>query len=215
MRPGVLRRSPGGRLSAVGLIVLLYTLTFFGFDWMLSLEPKFYTDVYGLWLAVTLPAAATALVLVRAPGVDDPVSVERRADLANLMFALILGWAFMGFAQYIIIWSGNLPDEIEWYLVRAEGVWRPIGWLVCALFFAVPSLALLFSRLKRNGVWLRRLAGVVLVGYVLQMQWWILPAAGLAAPSDVDEPAVPGDSWRRGLACGWFRFERLGVHHER
>lgn len=167
----------GGRLSAAGLIALLYTLTFFGFDWMLSLEPKFYTDVFGLWLAVTIPAAATVIVLLRAPAVDDPVSVERRADLANLMFALILGWAFMGFAQYIIIWSGNIPDEIEWYLARGEGVWRPIGWLVCALFFVVPSLALLFSRLKRSGVWLRRLAGVVLAGYVLQMQWWVLPAA--------------------------------------
>lgn len=171
------RARAGGKLSAAGLVALLYTLTFFGFDWMLSLEPKFYTDVFGLWLAVTVPAAACALVLLRVPSVEDPVGDARRADLANLMYALILGWAFMGFAQYIIIWSGNIPDEIEWYLARGEGIWRVIGWLVCALFFVVPSLALLFSRLKRNGVWLRRLAVVVLAGYVLQVQWWILPAA--------------------------------------
>lgn len=209
-------RRPGGRLSAAGLIVLLYTLTFFGFDWMLSLEPKFYTDVFGLWLVVTLPAAATALVLLRAPIVDDPISVERRADLANLMFALILGWGFMGFAQYIIIWSGNIPHEIEWYLVRGEGVWRVVGWLVCGLFFAVPSLALLFSKLKRNGLWLRRLAVVVLAGYVLQMQWWVLPAAGHPQGQLLwMSPLCLATLAAASLAVGLYRYERQGARHER
>lgn len=170
-------RRAGGAACAAGLVALLYSLTFFGFDWMLSLEPKFYTDVFGLWLGVTAPAGAAAIVLMRAPAVGDPVDLARRADLANLWFALILGWAFLAFAQYIIIWSGNLPDEIEWYLVRGEGVWRVIGWLVCLLLFVVPSLALLFSNLKRSGRWLRRVACVGFVGYVFQIQWWVLPAA--------------------------------------
>lgn len=169
-------RVPGAGACAGGLVALLYTLSFFGFDWLLSLEPKFYTDVFGLWLAVTVPAAATAIVLLQSPAVDDPVSVGRRADLANLWFALLLGWAFMAFAQYVLIWEANIPDEIEWYLARGEGVWSVVAWLVTLLFFALPCCALLFPSFKRSGLWLRRLAALVLVGYVLQVQWWVLPA---------------------------------------
>lgn len=171
------RRIPGSAACAGGLIALLYSLTFFGVDWMLSLEPKFYTDIFGLWLAVTLPAAAIAVVLLRPSVVDAAADAGQRADLANLWFALLLGWAFLAFAQYIIIWSGNIPHEIEWYLARGEGLWRLLAWVVCLLLFVVPSLALLFGGFKRNGRWLQRLAFVVMIGYVLQVQWWILPAA--------------------------------------
>jgi len=173
-------RRPSAGAAAGGLVALLYTLSFFGFDWMLSLEPTFYTDVFGLWLAVTVPAAATAVVLLRSPAVDDPVSVGQRADLANLFFALLLGWSFMAFAQYVLIWEGNIPDEIEWYLNRGEGAWSVIAWLVTLLFFALPSCALLFPGFKRSGLWLRRLAALVLVGYVLQVQWWVLPSTEAA-----------------------------------
>ncbi|GAB3681573.1 hypothetical protein [Salinisphaera aquimarina] len=209
-------RVPGAAVCAGGLVALLYTLAFFGFDWMLSLEPKFYTDVFGLWLAVTLPAGATALVLLRPPVTRGGVDIGRRADLANLWFALLLGWAFIAFAQYIIIWSGNIPDEIEWYLARGHGVWRGMAWLVCLLFFVVPTLALLFGGFKRNGRWLQRLAGVVLLGYVLQMQWWILPAADAPQwPLLWMAPLCLITLGAAMLALWSYHFERAQVRHER
>lgn len=171
------RRRGGGALCAGGLVALLYTLSFFAFDWFLSLEPKFYTDVFGLWLADSVIAGAVALVLLVLGGASDGVSVARRADLANLWMAVLLGWLFLAFAQYIVVWSGNIPHEIEWFLRRGSGIWRVMIVLVVALLFAVPFVALLFRWIKQRGRALQWVAAVALGGYVLQVQWWILPAA--------------------------------------
>src|SRR5699024_3366623 len=97
-------RRGGGVLCAGGLVALLYTLSFFAFDWFLSLEPKFYTDVFGLWLADTVVAGAGALVLLGLGAAADERSVARRADLANLWLCLLLGWLFLAFSQYIVVW---------------------------------------------------------------------------------------------------------------
>lgn len=168
-----LRRMPGMGACAAGVILWLFSLTFFGFDWLLSLEPKFYTDVFGLWLAVTTLIAAGAAVLLLLPA-DAPD--QARADLANLWLACLLGWALMGFSQYIIIWSGNLPLEIGWHLARGEGVWRAIGWLQFFLIFALPFAILLSTRAKHRRGPLRLAAASALAGCLLLVQWWVLPA---------------------------------------
>ncbi len=170
-------RRAGGVLCAGGLVLLLHTVSFFAYDWFLSLEPKFYTDVFGLWLAVTIVLGAGAVVLLALYGAADRVSVSRRADFANLWLALLLGWAFLAFSQYIIIWITNIPHEIVWYLNRGSGVWRAMSWLIFFLIFAIPFLVLLVRSAKESGRALTWMAGVALLGYVLQVQWWILPAA--------------------------------------
>ena len=109
------------------LIGLLYSVTFFGFDWVLSLEPSFYTDIFGLWLLVTAVGVAAALVML----LDDGRRAAARADVAALWLAVLLGWAFLAFAQYIIVWSGNLPHEIGWYLQHAAVASRELAG-VCA-----------------------------------------------------------------------------------
>ena len=174
------RRPAGAGVCAAGLIALLYSMTFFGFDWLLSLEPKFYTDVFGLWLCVTAAAAACALGLLVCVVSTAPESAH--ADLAALLLSLILGWAFLAFAQYIIIWSGNLPDEIRWYLERGHGPWRVMSWVIFLLMFAAP-FTLLMSRAGRAS---RRMliaaCASVLAGYLLQVQWWVLPATDTPTP---------------------------------
>lgn len=170
-------RRAGGALCAGGLVALLYTLSFFGFDWFLSLQPTFYTDVFGLWMADTIVAGAGALVLLALGSVDDDSAIMPRADLANLWLCLLLGWLFLAFSQYIVVWSGNIPHEIEWFLQRDDLVWVIMMGLVGACLFALPFLALLFRWVKERGRALQYVATMVLVGYVLQMQWWVLPAA--------------------------------------
>lgn len=174
-------RRAGGRLCAGGLVALLYTLSFFGFDWFLSLQPKFYTDVFGLWMADTVVAGAGALVLLKLGSVDDEAVVMPRADLANLWLCLLLGWLFLAFSQYIVVWQGNIPHEIEWFLQRDDLVWTIMMVLAGGCLFALPFLALLFRWVKERGRALQWVAAVVLVGYVLQMQWWVLPASDSGA----------------------------------
>ena len=154
------------------LIGLLYSVTFFGFDWVLSLEPSFYTDIFGLWLLVTAVGVAAALVML----LDDGRRAAARADVAALWLAVLLGWAFLAFAQYIIVWSGNLPHEIGWYLHRSTPLWRAVSWLVFVLLVGLPFCLLLTGRGRRSGRVLRATAVLVLLGTVLQAAWWILPA---------------------------------------
>ncbi|WP_148863666.1 hypothetical protein [Marinobacter fonticola] len=171
---GIGGRGPQG-LHAPGLILWVLSITFFSFDWFMSLEPKFYSDVFGLMLCTNLAGVALAVgLLVGGTGME----AGPRKDLANLWLAFLLGWAFLAFSQYIIIWSGNLPDEIGWYIHRSEPVWREISVMSFLLFFLVPFFMLLPSRAKERQSWLSTVAMLCLAGHVLQLQWLILPAFG-------------------------------------
>lgn len=170
------RRGPGVA-NAPGLILWVLAVTFFGFDWLMSLEPTFYSDVFGLMLAIEMAAAAMAVaVLFLARRNKGRSGDGARRDIANLWLGLLLGWAFMAFSQYIIIWSGNLPDEIGWYLHRREGLWRYISVLSFGLFFLVPFCVLLSGAAKGSRRWLTVAAVVCLTGHVLQVFWLVLPA---------------------------------------
>lgn len=168
-------RSPG--LAATGLIVWVLTLTFFSFDWFMSLEPRFYSDVFGLMLCMSAASAAFAAGIVLYSATEkSPLALGPRRDIANLWLTVLLGWAFMAFSQYIIIWSGNLPDEIGWYVHRSTGVWRTISVWSFGLFFLLPFAILLSNRAKSSRAWLCGAAGICLLGHVLQMAWLVLPS---------------------------------------
>lgn len=161
------------RAHAPGAILWVLAFTFFGFDWFMSLEPTFYSDVFGLELMGIAVSSAMALgLLLCAPMLRPAI----RSDIANLWLGMLLGWAFMTFSQLIIIWSGNMPHEIGWYVQRASGSWRPIGRLAFVLFLFVPFVMLLSSSLKRNAGWLQVTAAICLVGHVLHMQWMLWPS---------------------------------------
>jgi len=160
-------------VNAPGLILWVFSLTFFGFDWVLSLEPRFYTDVFGLMLVTGSAGAAMALgLLLAAPLVEPPL----RRDLANLWLAVLLAWAFMTFAQYIIVWSANMPHEIEWYLPRLRGGWGGVAVALIAVHFLLPFAALLFRATKRRRSSLLAVAMLVLVAHVTEVAWRVLPS---------------------------------------
>lgn len=166
-----LARGPG-RVPAPGLLLWLLALTFFAFDWLMSLEPEFYSDIYGLMLAANTVAAAFAWALLL--GARQMESGARR-DIANLWLGVLLGWAFFAFSQYIVIWSANLPDEIGWYIHRSRGLWRAVSVLSFALFFLLPFSVLLSGRAKGSARWLRLAAASCLFGHTLQVGWLVLP----------------------------------------
>lgn len=170
---GVWRPRPGTVVHAPGLILWLFALTFFSYDWLLSLEPEFYTDIMGLVLAIGAAAACVAvglLVSVRH------LSPEVRTDIANIWLALLLGWGFLVFSQFIVIWSANLPHEIGWFLARREGPWPAVNLVALLLFLVLPFAILLSGAAKRDHRWLTLAAASCLAGHVLYVQYLVLPA---------------------------------------
>ena len=168
---------------AIGLILWLLSLTFFGFDWFMSLEPRFYSDVYGLMLCMLALGAAFSLVFLLEPAWQGkPLSAGGRRDLANLLLSVQLGWGLMAFSQFIIIWSGNLPHEIEWYLHRREMPWHIVSMVSFGLLFVIPVLTLMSGAAKGHTGWPRAAAASAVVGYLLQMIWLVAPAFGTDGP---------------------------------
>jgi hypothetical protein len=97
-------------------------------------------------------------------------------DLAGLMFAALILWAYVSFSQYLIIWSGNLPEEIPWYLKRMQGTWGAVALLLVLGHFALPFLLLLSRDLKRHSGLLSKVALAVLVMRLVDLIWLVAPA---------------------------------------
>lgn len=167
----VLYRRAHTRLHGPGLLLWLVSMTFFSVDWFMSLEPTFYSDIFGLILATGAVAATMAAAFLLGAGKESPSAMR---DLIGLWLAVVIGWVFLAFSQYIIIWHGNLPHEINWYLHRGEGHWRTLSWVSFLLFCIGPVLALISGTGRRR--LLMAAAVIGFTGYVLRVQWLVLPA---------------------------------------
>ena len=118
-------------LSGGGLLAYGLTITFASFDWLMSLEPHWFSTIYGVLIMGGQGLSALAFLIVvlvwlsrRAAARPTSSSPAHFHDLGNLMLAFVMLWAYFSFSQYLIIWSGNLPEEIAWYLHRLQTGWR-------------------------------------------------------------------------------------------
>ena len=159
-------------LSAPGLIVYSIVASFFAIDWMMSLEPHWFSSIYGIYFIGTTCLAATAFTILVAAflaGREPLAAVFRKKhffDYGNLMFAFVMLWAYFSVSQLIIIWSGNLPEEITWYVHRMKGGWRTLALGLAILHFALPFV-LLITRTAKGSI--RILAWIAAL--VLAMRW--------------------------------------------
>jgi hypothetical protein len=177
--PAIARRMQ--RLSGGGLLVYGLTVTFASFDWMMSLDPHWYSTIYGVLLMGGQGLTALAVLIIalawlsRRPPLDAIVVPAHFHDLANLMLAFVMLWAYFSFSQYLIIWSGNLPEEITWYLHRQQGGWRFVGPALIVFHFAVPFVLLLFRSVKRTAPLVWKIAAGILVAKLVDLFWLIAP----------------------------------------
>lgn len=199
-------RVQGSRWHAPGLIVWVLTLTFFCYDWLMSLEPTFYSDIYGIEVMALCLVAVMALGLALCARSLRPAV---RLDLANLWLAVLLGWAFVAFSQLIIIWSANMPHEIGWYLSRGEGAWLWVGRLSVLLFLVIPFALLLPTAAKRRAGWLQGTAAICLAGYVMHMQWLIWPSLNTSDNAFFLGPLAIGT-----LACAALWWSHRSLHRQ-
>lgn len=169
-------------ISRGGLLLFALTMTFASVDWAMSLEPHWFSTIYGILfiggqvLSAIAFAIAIATVLARQPAVGEVISADRFHDLGKLLLGFVMLWAYFSFSQFLIIWSANLPEETPWYLRRLHGGWQWAAVALIVLHFALPFVLLLSRSLKRSRQWLMGVAGVVLLMRVVDLAWLILPA---------------------------------------
>lgn len=168
--------------SAPALLVFVLTTTYAFIDWIMSLEPDWYSTIYAWMFTVgevllTFSFLVAVLVLLskREPFASF-LTRQHYHDLGNLMLAFTMLWAYMSFAQFLIIWAENLPDEIPWYVRRFSGGWGYIIWAIAIFHFFVPFFLLLMRFVKKHPSRLRALAFWIILMRILDVFWIVEPA---------------------------------------
>jgi hypothetical protein len=169
------------RWSAPGLLMLVLSGTLAAFDWSMSLDPHWYSTIFGLYCfaggAFSFMAAWFLIMRsLRDQGIlRNAVHMEHYHDLGKWMFALTVFWTYIAFSQYLLIWYANIPEETIWYLHRFEGTW---AWVSAALLFGhfiIPFLVLVLRSSKRNLKVLTVMAIWFLIIQYIDWYWQVMP----------------------------------------
>jgi hypothetical protein len=196
-------------LSGPGLAVYVLTLTFASIDWIMSLEPHWFSTIFGVHFLGGHGLAAFAFAIFftgflsrRAP-LAEVVSPLQWNDLGNLLLGFVMLWAYFAYSQWLIIWSGNLPEEITWYLHRNSGGWEWVARLLAVFHFFVPFLLLLSRANKRRGEFLAIIAAAIIVMRLVDVFWYTMPAFHPGDFSihwmDIAAPLGLGGVWLAGF----------------
>jgi len=189
-------------LHAGGLVLYGFTLFFASVDWVLSIEPRWSSSIYGLLFIADQAVSALALgtgVVLFLPQAQKP---QVLIDLGNLLLTAVLLWTYLYFSQYLIIWSEDLPREIPWIRHRTTAGWQFIAQALIVFHFAVPLLLLLFRRVKSRRPWLAGIAIGLLALRLVDVYWRILP------PFETGGPAIHAATIAAPLGIGglWVAF---------
>jgi hypothetical protein len=177
---GALRRKLQ-MLSGPGIVLYVFTMTFAAVDWVMSLSPHWSSTIYGFLFVGGQAVSAMALMIAVAVllGQSEPMSgilqPRHLHDLGKLLLAFVMLWAYFAFSQLLIIWAGNLPEEIPFYVKRLRGGWGALGVLILLFHFALPFFLLLSRDLKRSARLLPRLAIAVIFMRLVDLFWMTAP----------------------------------------
>ena len=177
--------------SGPTLAVFALVVSFAVVDWMMMLDPHWFSTMWGLLFVAGWALSCFCFsVLILALLWDKPPMIRVLGtryfhDLGKLMLALVMVWAYLNFSQFLIIYSGNIPEETVWYLARTRGGWQAIGVILIVFHFAVPFLILLSREIKRQPKRLAWLAVFILLMRLIDMFYLIAPSKWIHAPADV------------------------------
>ena len=170
------------RISGPGIVLYFLTLTFASVDWGMSLEPEWFSTIYGALYIVSqgLTVIAFNIIVLSYLAEHEPISrfisIKYYHHLGNLLLAFVVLWAYISFSQFLIIWSGNLPEEIGFYLRREGGGLTAVSVVLMIFHFGVPMFLLFFRRHKKRVSYLRRIAIYILFMRCIDLYWNINPA---------------------------------------
>jgi hypothetical protein len=181
------------RFAPLFMILFGITITVAAFDWISSLEPTWYSDIFGVYVfagtfLAGLSATTLALLYLKSRGRLQEVGPDHMYNLGGFLFAFLVFWSYIGFAQYMLMWYANLPEEVFWYKERLQGGWGPLLLALAVFHFVVPFFVLIPREAKSNPRVLFWTAALVLVSHWLDLYWMIFPIL------------------RRGLLFGWPEF---------
>jgi len=190
-------RGLGG--GAIPLVALC--LTWASFDWTMSLQPDWYSTIYGLYTFAGAFVGAIAAVCVFLHFTRQATADHAQA-LGRLLFAMTIFWAYMAFSQLLIYWIGDVPDHIRYYRVRTSGSWTAVTAILVFGHFFVPFFGLLNRHLKRHENYLAIAGAYMLVMHFIDVYWLILPVHDTqgARPHWADLGAL---LWVGGLSFAW------------
>jgi hypothetical protein len=187
--------TPSRRLQAIsgpGTILLFLAGTFSAIDWGMSLDRGWTSTIYGpmvivgdalATLAITI---VVALLLASARPMSEIATPGRLNDLGNLLLTFVMLWAYMAFSQFLIIWAGNLSEEIPWYLRRTRAGWQWVALALIVFHFFLPFFVLLMRGNKRQPRFLLRVALLILMMHWVDLIWLVVPAS-----TDPANPSIP------------------------
>ncbi len=169
-------------VSSVGVILYALTMTFASIDWAMSLEPDWFSTIYGVLFMTGHVLSGFAFVVIAAAWLSrhEPYAKLIRPadfhDLGNFLLTFVIFWAYIAYSQFIVIWSGNLADENPWYLRRVSHGWGMVAVALIGLHFFLPLLLLLSRDVKRDPFALAKVSLGILVMCVVDIFWIVAPA---------------------------------------
>ena len=164
-------------ISGIGLVVLAFSTGFAAIDWILSLEPKFWSSIFPYTQGASWFNTGLALVLLTIALIGWPV-VDRRkhmVDLTQILLATTIFWAYVEFMQFLIIWESNLKHEIPWYLKRLDSAWHPAIYVSAGLGFIVPFFVLLWGPSKRRRAIVATICVLILISRLANTWLLVMP----------------------------------------
>ncbi len=202
-------------LSGPGFLIYGLAVTFAAVDWVMSLDVEWFSTIFGLLTLIGQGVASLAFLI--SIGVllstREPMSrvyqPKHFHDLGKLLLAAVMVWAYFSFSQLLIIWSGNLPEEIPWYLERFRGPWRWMGIALILLHFALPFLLLLSRGLKHRARQLMAVAWLLILMRFVDLLWLIVPELNHGHSPNLAGyvPYVIAMVGMGGVWLGWFFFQ--------
>jgi hypothetical protein len=172
------------KTSAAGILLWALTLSFAAIDWVMSLQPHWYSTIFGVYffgasiLAFFAFTTLVAMGLQRGGMLKNAITTEHYHDLGKFVFGFTVFWAYIAFSQFILIWYANIPEETEFYLVRVHGGWAPMSYALPVIHFFVPFLYFMSRHVKRNRLALGAGCVWILIVHCIDLYWLILPNFG-------------------------------------
>jgi hypothetical protein len=203
------------KFAPIAVILFALSLTFAAFDWLMSLDPLWYSTIFGVYIFACSVVSSLATLIIftllmkRSGLVGDEINTEHYHDLGKLLFGFLVFWAYISFSQFFLIWYGNIPEELSFYHRRwtdGAGSWQTLSISLVVVHFAVPFWLLMSRNIKRRVGILAGGAVILLVMHIVEMYWIVLPnyvsdaAIKEAAQRGVDASGVFAFHWM-DLAC--------------
>ncbi len=198
------------RFAPPAIILVAFTLTFSAFDWLMSLDPHWFSTAFGVYYfagafaSVHAFMALVVIALQRSGYLRGVITPEHYHDYGKMMFAFTVFWAYIAFSQYMLIWYASIPEETAWYAYRAHGDFLNLSLALVFVRFVFPFLGLMSRRIKRNPKTLVFWAIWVLAGEALDMYWLVQPV--WAHEQHIEYIHLDNYDWMLFLGVGgvWF-----------